>query len=222
MKIDNPEGGYVSGTFVSLIIVIVLLVGSLAFGGWAFASRQDYKNNSDKKAEKAADERQKTTEQVDAAKYAQEAKSPLVTHKAPDQYGGITIQYPKTWSGYTSEAGSGTYPVDDYFHPGVVPDITQRENAYALRVRVEDKKYDSVLKSYQNDVEAKKLTATAYALPNVQNTVGTRLDGQVEQNKQGSLIILPVRNMTIEIWVESPSYIADFNNIILPNLTFSP
>jgi hypothetical protein len=112
--------------------------------------------------------------------------------------------------------------VDDYFHPGVVPDVTQRENAYALRVRVEDKKYDSVLKSYQNDVEAKKLTATAYALPNVQNTVGTRLDGQVEQNKQGSLIILPVRNMTIEIWVESPSYIADFNNIILPNLTFSP
>lgn len=222
MKISHQEGGFVSGTLVFLIVVSVLLVGSLVFGGWAYMSRQDYKNNSDKKAEKAADERQKATEDADAIKYAEAAKSPLTTHKGPEQYGGITIQYPKTWSGYVVEASQGTTPVDDYFHPAVVPDVTERGNSYALRVQVEDKDYDAVLKSYQNDVESRKLTAAPYALPKVPNAVGTRLDGQVEQDKQGSLIIVPVRNMTLKIWVESPNYLADFNNIILPNLTFSP
>lgn len=218
----NNQGGYVNATVISLIAVSVLLAGSLGFGTWAFLSRQDYKNNSDQKAEKAADERQKATEDADAIKYAEAAKNPLTTHKGSDQYGGVTVQYPKTWSGYVNESGTGSFPVDDYFHPAVVPDISNRDNSYALRIQVEDKKYDAVVKGYLNDVEQKRLTAAPYALPKVPNTVGTRLDGEIAQNKQGSLIILPVRNMTLKIWVESPSYAADFNNIILPNITFSP
>lgn len=222
MGSNNNQGGYVSTTLVSLIVVSVLLAGALGFGGWAFFSRQDYKNNSDQKAEKAADERQKATEESDAVKYAEAAKNPLTTHKAPDQYGGVTIQYPKTWSGYVAEGSSTSTPVNDYFHPAVVPDTTERANAYALRVQVEDKTYDAVLKTYQNDVNQKKLTASAYALPKVPAAIGTLFDGEVEQGKQGRLVILPMRNMTLKVWVESPSYLADFNNIILPNLVFSP
>lgn len=222
MKINNQEGGYVSGTLVALIVVSVTLAGALGFGGWAFLSRQDYKNHSDKKAEAAADERQKATEEADAVKYAEAAKSPLTTHKAPDQFGGVTVQYPKTWSGYVVEDGKGGTPVDDFFHPAVVPDVGERDNAFALRVQVEDKSYDAVLKSYEGSISSKKLTAAPYTLPKVPNTIGTRLDGLVEQNKQGSLVILPMRNMTLKVWVESPNFMADFNNIILPNLTFVP
>lgn len=218
----NNQEGYVGTTLIYLIFVSILLVGALGFGGWAFMSRQDYKNNSDKKAEAAADQRQKATEEADAKKYAEEAKSPLKTHKAPDQYGGVTIQYPKTWSGYAIEGESSGTPVDDYFHPSVVPDIGEKANSYALRIQVEDKAYDDVLKTYQGDVNSKKLTAAPYNLPKVPDAIGTRLDGQVEQGKQGSLVVLPVRNMTLKVWVESPSFLADFNNIILPNLVFSP
>lgn len=218
----EKQGGYVSGTLVALIVVSVVLAGALGFGGWAFLSRQDYKDHSDQKAAKAADERQKATEEADAVKYAEAAKNPLTTHKAPDQYGGVTIQYPKTWSGYVIEGGKGGTPVDDYFHPAVVPDAGERDNAFALRVQVEDKSYDAVLKSYEGSIGSGKLTAAPYALPKIPNTIGTRLDGQVEQNKQGSLVILPMRNMTLKVWVESPSYMADFNNIILANLSFSP
>src|SRR5688572_6992770 len=97
MKIYSQQGGYVSSTFVALIAVSAVLVVALVFGGWAFASRQDYKNNSDKKAEAAANQRQQETEETEAKKYAEEAKNPLKSHKAPDQYGGVTIVFPKTW-----------------------------------------------------------------------------------------------------------------------------
>lgn len=221
MSLDR-QGGYVNGTMLALVVSIVLLVGSLGFGAWAFVSRQDYKNNSDQKATKAADERQAQTEEADALRYAEEAKSPLATHKAPDQFGGVTVQYPKTWSIYAIEGVGGTTPVDDYFHPHAVPNVEKDENAYAFRVQVVEQTYDKVIKTYDNDISGKKLVASPYVLAKVPGTVGTRFDGQVARNKQGSLVVLPVRNMTIKIWTESPSFLDDFNKIILPNLVFAP
>lgn len=218
----NQQGGYVSGTLIGLIVTIVLLVGSLGFGAWAFLSRQDYKNNSDQKAAKAADERQAQTEEADAKKYAEEAKKPLTTHKAPDQFGGVTAQYPKTWSAYVIEgAAGGSTPVDNYFHPNAVPEAV-KDNTFALRIQVVEQSYDKVIASYNNEVSTKKLTATPYALPKLPGTIGTRFDGQIAQHKQGSLVVLPLRNMTIKVWTESPSFLNDFNTLILPNLTFSP
>lgn len=219
---SNRQGGYVSGVLIALIAVSVLLAGALGFGGWAFVSRQDYKNNSDQKVEAAADQRQAETEAADAVKYAEEAKNPLETHKGPDQFGSIIVQYPKTWSGYVQETGEGGTPVDNYFHPKVVGDIDNKDNSFALRIQVVDKTYDNVLKSYQGDVDKKRLKASPFALPKVKDVVGTRLTGEIERKKQGSLVILPLRNMTLVVWTESPNYLTDFNKIILPNLVFSP
>jgi hypothetical protein len=218
----KSQAGYVSGTLIALIIVSTLLAGSLAFGVWAFMSRQDYKNNSDKKAAVAADERQAEVEAVMTAKFIEEEKKPYTSHKAPDQYGSIEVQYPKTWSAYVEESASGNRPIDDYFHPRAVPDVSKPENAFALRIQVVDEAYDKVVKSRESDVRAGRLSASPYTLPKVPDVVGTRFDGQVERNKQGSLVILPLRNLTIKIWTESPNYLEDFNNIILPNLTFAP
>lgn len=218
----ESQAGYVSGTLIGLIIVSLLLVGSLAFGAWAFMSRQDYKNNSDKKAAAAADQRQAEVEKAAAAKFAEEEKKPLTSHKSPDQYGSIEVHYPKTWSAYVRESLSGNTPVDNYFHPRAVPDANKPENNFALRIQVVQESYEKVIKSYESDVKAGKLTASPYTLPKVSDVVGTRFDGQVGRNKQGSMTVLPLRNVTIKIWTESTSYVADFNNIILPNLTFAP
>lgn len=218
----RSQAGYVSGTLVALIVVSVLLAGSLAFGAWAFVSRQDYKNNSDKKAAAAADQRQAEVEEELAKKFAEEEKKPYTSHRSPDQYGSIEVQYPKTWSAYVRESSSGGTPVDDYFHPRAVPDTSKPENVFALRIQVVDETYDRVVKSRESDVKAGRLSAMPYSLPKVSNVVGTRFDGQVERNKQGSMVVLPLRNMTIKIWTESPNYLEDFNNIILPNLTFAP
>lgn len=224
MSIMGPtkQGGHANGMLIGLITTSVLLVASLSFGVWAFMSRQDYKNNSDKKAAAAAAQRQSEVEKAEAAKYAEEAKKPLTSYKAPDQYGGIQVQYPKTWSAYVADGSSGKIPVDDYFHPGAVPDVSKDNNAYALRVQVMEDTYDKVMKSYESDVKSGKLTAAPYSLPNVSGTIGTRLTGQITRSKQGSLVVLPLRNTTIKVWTESANYLDDFNNIILPNLTFVP
>ena len=216
------EGGYVSGMLISLILCAVLLVSSLGFGLWAFTSRQDYKNNSDQKSARAAAAAKTATEADDAVKYAEAAKSPLKSHVGPSQFGAITVQYPKTWSGMIAEEGRGGTPVNDYFHPDVVPNIGNKDNAFALRVQIVDSSYDRIIDGYQNDVKSKKVTAVPFALPKVPNTVGLRVDGQIDDNKRGSMVIIPVRNMTLKIWTESPDFVADFDKYIIPNFTFSP
>ncbi|HEY5806104.1 MAG TPA: hypothetical protein VIS56_01810 [Candidatus Saccharimonadales bacterium] len=220
---NSNQSGYVSSMLISLIVAIMLLFGAIGFGAWAFAGRQDYKNNSDKKAAKAAEASKEATQAADAAKYAEESKSPLKTHKAPDQFGGVTVQYPRTWSGYVNEDGSGSTPVDDYFHPSVVPATGRKKGtAYALRIQVVEQTYDRVVDSFSDDVENKKVSASPVTLPKVSSAIGTRFDGEIEDEKQGVMVVLPMRNLTLKIWTESKDYQSDFENHILPNIVFSP
>jgi hypothetical protein len=82
------------------------------------------------------------------------------------------------------------------------------------------------MQQYNALVTQGKVTATAYSLPKVPNIIGTRLSGAVSltnpQETSGNMVVLPLRNTTLLIWTESNDYLSDFNNYILPNLTFSP
>jgi hypothetical protein len=53
--IKHNQDGAVNGVAVSLIFTVILLLGSLGFGFWAFSSREDYKNHSDAKSAAAAE-----------------------------------------------------------------------------------------------------------------------------------------------------------------------
>ncbi|HSX17148.1 MAG TPA: hypothetical protein VLH86_03550 [Patescibacteria group bacterium] len=217
------EAGTVNILLVALIAAGVIALGLAGFGLWAFGSRQDYKNNSDKKSAAASAVTKEQTQKDDAAQYAEEAKNPLKTHVGPDAFGSVTIQYPKTWSGYVIEHNnnSGT-PMNDYFNPDLVHDTTDVNNAYALRVQIVQTSYSQVMSAYKGLAESKKVAVAPYKLPKVPSVVGSRVDGQIAAQKQGSMIVLPLRNMTLEISTESQDFEPDFNTIILPNLTFSP
>ncbi|MET0779305.1 MAG: hypothetical protein ABWY71_00570 [Candidatus Saccharimonadales bacterium] len=217
----NNQAGFINGLLIALIACGLLLLVFVGFGAWAYGSRQDYKLNSDKKSATAAAAVKEQTQQADAIIYAEQAKNPLKTHVGPDAYGAITVQYPKTWSAYVIENGNAV-PMNDYFHPDVVPDTGKTTNAYALRVQVVQSTYSQVMTQYQSLAVTKKVTVAPYKLPKVPSVVGSRVDGQITAQKQGTMIVLPLRNVTLTISTESQDFENDFNNIILPNLTFSP
>jgi hypothetical protein len=207
---------------IPLILVVLLLFGAGGFGYWAYTGRQDYKDNVDQKINAAvaiAVQNESTTKDKE---FAQKEKFPLTTYTGPEAFGTIKVQYPKTWSAYIpTQADSGT-PIDGYFYPGVVPDTTNQNTAFALRVQVTTDSYDSVLQNYESAVQTNTVTVKPYALPNVPKVVGVRVEGAIQPQKQGSMIVLPLRNETLEIWTESGAFEDDFNNIILKNFTFSP
>jgi flagellar basal body-associated protein FliL len=221
MKKLNQQGQF-SALLISFILVIMLFLGAASFGVWAFMQRQDYKLHSDKKAAEAATVAVTATEKNDAAKFDEESKNPFDTYIGPAAFGNITVKYPKTWSAYVRETKSGDTPVDAYFQPSFVPDTQDANNNFALRVSLSQSSYDQVLEELSSTIKEGKATAAPYALPKVPSVVGSRVEGQISSTKQGTMIVLPLRNMTLEIWTESNTFKPDLDKNILPNITFAP
>lgn len=211
------ERGSLNILLIPFIFTIIFFLAAAGFGVWAYMERQDYKDNSDKKSAAAVAVAVDRTKSEKDNEFIQKEKEPLKPYKGPEALGSINFMYPKTWSTYVTTAPNQmtliSYP--DYVTGGT-------NFAYALRVEVVAQAYDVVTKTYDNDVKAKKVTASAYALPKLPSVVGVRLDGAITQDKQGSVVILPLRDKTLKISAEANQFVGDFNRIILPNFTFSP
>jgi len=206
-----------------LALSSLLLIAAVVFGVWAFANMLDYKNNSDKKVAAAVLVANKQEDAVKDAAFAEQIKLPLTTYTGPASYGSVTIKYPKTWSGYVIDTRSGSPFVDGYFYPGTVPDTQSSSSVFALRVQVVQSAYSVELGRVTAYVKQGLTTVAPYAAPKVPSVVGSRIDGKLPgNNKNGSMVLLPLRNMALEIWTEAPQFQNDFNNNILPNFTFAP
>lgn len=221
--IKHNQRGAVSVLLISLVLTALLLCGAVAFGAWAYTSRQDYKSNVDQKVAIAVAQAQQRESTIKDQQFAEAAKQPLVTYKGPEAYGSLVVKYPKTWSGYVDDTGgSGGQPLNGYFYPGVVPSLTSLSSAFALRTVVLTQSYDSAVQQFTALAKSGKVTVAPYALPKVNSVIGVRIKGQLSSQKTGTMVVLPLRDKTLELWTEAPQFEADFASNILPNVDFSP
>lgn len=218
--------GEMNVLLVPLVVLVLLFFGVGGFAYYSYSNMLDYKNNTDEKIAAAIKvEDTQLTAKLNQ-QFAEEAKSPFKTYNGPSQYGSINLTYPKTWSAYVNVDNQGSdTPVDGYFYPDVVPSTSVDSNGgtnFALRVQVSQSAYSDILQNYQGQVQQGQITVTPFHFAKVPQVVGVELTGQIQSQKTGSLIIVPVRNQTLLIWTEGNQFQKDFNNTILPNFGFSP
>lgn len=208
------------------IILIVLCVVFLIFGIWAFSSWQSSKQKAATASHTAtaALASQKAAE----TKYNDLLQTPYKTFTGPSSYGTVSFNYPKNWSAYVDTAGNE--PVNAYFYPDQVPS-TQSDTAFALRVELLDSDYASVVQQFSANVSQGSIRSHAYIPPalakNSAVQPGVKLDGTISQSGtgaplQGSMVILKVRDKTLQIYTQANSYLPDFNSVVLNSLTFAP
>lgn len=223
MKIRNQQGSALS---VMLIIILVLsLFGALGFGLWANAGKQNYKVTSDAEIAAAVESAKQQQAGELQKQFDEQSKSPNKNYKSPVASGSVSFSYPKTWSAYVIEGKNNSQPINGYFHPNQVPGV-DREVSYALRVEMLNTDYSQVVDQASRGTSQAPPKISAYIPPKMKEVAnvqpGVRIDGAIDQEKSGSLIIMKVRDKTLKIYTESPDFIKDFNEIILPSLTFSP
>lgn len=221
--IKHNQDGAANGLVISLVLAVLLLIGAIGFGGWAYTQMTDYRDNSDQKVAEAEQIAIQKESELKDKQFAETLKNPLKTYSGPAAYGGLHIEYPKTWSGYVDETGGGgSAYVNGYFNPGVVPSTSSSKSVFALRTQVTSTAYASVLKEFSTQQKAGKLTVSAYALPKLPKVVGVKAVGQTSDKKNVIMVVLPLRSQTLKIWTEGSQGVADFNKYILPNFSFSP
>lgn len=213
----NEQGG------IALILAVafgLLFIASSVFALWAYSERQSYKNDVDAKIEAANKIAVQEAETAKDAEFTEKEKLPTRTFTTSATYGSISFAYPKTWSVYSEEATSGTV-INVFAHPNVLPGF-KSEQPYALRMEVTSSSYDQELASYDRDVEAGTLRSSAFRPEQVSSVLGVKLSGEIENEIQGEMVLLPLRDRTIKLYTQSPNFSNDFNNIILPSLNFVP
>ncbi len=215
------QSGTTDAWFIGFVIVLVLFFGATSFAVWAFMGRSDYKNNVDEKISTAVEAANKELGTVKDKEFAEKEKQPNRTYTGPAAYGTVSISYPKTWSVYVDESGKGSIPLDGYLNPNTVPGL-QSGASFATRVQVTSTAYDQEVKRFDSFVKAGKLKASAFRADKVKDIVGIRMEGEVVVGKQGILVILPLRDKTLKVWTESTQFANDFQNTILPSLSFIP
>ncbi|HYH36198.1 MAG TPA: hypothetical protein VD706_01730 [Candidatus Saccharimonadales bacterium] len=220
--IKHNQDGAVNGVVISLVFAVILLLGAIGFGAWAFSSRQDYKENSDTKVNLAVQAAVETNSIKKDKQFAEDAKKPLKIYNGPEALGSVVVNFPKTWSGYVNTAGGNSTGLDAYFNPGVVPPVNDQTSVFALRVQVLNQPYSQVLQSLTSQQEG-KITVSAYALPKLPKVVGVKVSGKIQgQQTESTMIVLPLRSQTLQIETEGTQFLADFNTHILPNFSFLP
>lgn len=217
-KMNNIGG--VNLLVVALIFVFVLFLGALGFGYWAYTERTDYKNNVDEKIETAVEVAKKETATQKDNEFIEREKRPLQVYSGPSSFGSISIQYPKTWSAYVEDNNDST-PITGFFHPNYVPSI-KGDTAFAFRLEVSNDSYANEIKQFDSDVKNGEAKAQPYKPVNVDNIIGSRITGKISSDKQGVLILIPLRDKTIKLWTEADQFVPDFEKNILKNFKFSP
>lgn len=221
---SHNQSGELNVLLIPFLLISILLIAVAVFAYNTYGEKENYKNHTDKIVAQAKLEAKKDEAAAKTKEFVEQQKQPLISYTAPGNDGSVNVMYPKTWSGYIDDSGSGGGVFDAYFNPAVVQsdDGGDSTTPYALRISLVNQTYDQTLQNYSDQVSQKTVTSQPYHLPKVPSVIGTRLTGQIQSNKKGQEIILPLRGNTLEIWTESDSYVQDFNKYILPNLTFSP
>lgn len=232
MNPQSGDAGFRSPSHKSPLIIgilAMLLIGAAGFGFWSFSGRQEFKNNVDQKIAVAVEAAKIAEGTKLNTQFNEQLKQPYKIFKGSATYGSISFSYPKTYSAYVDEGGS-SQPLDAYFHPTQVPGIGG-DKAFALRIELLTTSYNETLDQLSSDIKDGTLKAVAYLPPKMEGVKnvqpGTKLSGVIGQDQQGGeqkgiMVIIAVRDKTLKIYTESTDFSSDFNNIILPSLTFEP
>lgn len=220
---DYPGGGG-KGKIIAIIILAVFLIATLIFGGWAYSNMNNYKNKTNQKINQAL-----AAKSAQLQTQAQNAFDAVNTYRydGSPTYGSISFRYPKTWSAYV-DTTNNSEPINGYFYPSQVPGL-QSKTAYALRVELVNSDYTQLLQSYTSLISEGKVTSKAYVPPKLAGaanvTPGVYLSGQINNSdptQNGDMVIIKVRDKTLQIYTESQDFKDDFNNVILAGLAFAP
>ncbi len=206
---------------ILLVLFVLLFLGAAGYAFSMMSSRNDFRDNVEEKI-LAANEVAVTanTEELNA-EFIEKEKEPYVVYTGPSQFGSVSVTYPKTWSAYVDESGKGSAPIDGYFHPGFVPGVDSGIS-FALKLEVLESSYDKELDKFASAVKKGTVKIAPVTLDKVPSVAGSRADGLVDKDKNGSVVLFPLRDKTIKVSVLSDQFIGDFNDIILKNMSFIP
>ncbi len=209
--LHSQERGGISGTLLAVILLAVTVVGLTGASIWLYTQYSDYKTNSDSKVAAAEAEARREQGEIDLEKFTKKENALTSEFVGPDDYGRVTFNYPKTWSSYVDEDGSTGKNYEAFFHPLSVPPVSTKDSRFAMRVLIEDKAYDQVVKQYSSKVKSGDLKSGTISANGVS---GARYDGLFSKDVRGAVAVFKLRDKTLSIFTDANTFKPYFEDVI--------
>ena len=207
----SHERGAINGSTIAITALTLLVIIFGGFGAWSYMQYTKSSTDVNGQVEDAVAKAVKEQVEADEKKFTEREKQPLRQFAGPDDYGRLTFDYPKTWSAHQgsdiSKGGGVTYTA--FLHPILVPAITDSQKI-AIRISIEQKLYEDVLKGYEKLLKKGDLQSAAWSNGKYS---GTLITGQFNKDIRGRAVVLKMRDRTLTIRSDADVFKDDFDAI---------
>ena len=204
---------------VKIVVIVVLSIISVTFIGlfiWKNAEWQEARTNVDGQIETAVTNAVSDNQTKMNNEFAEKEKYPYKTFSAPDDYGGLSFQYPKTWSVYiakSAEENKGDF--EAYLNPGVVNPVSAT-TINAVRVTIKTQTFEKTVAEYDKLVEKGQMSSSIETLnndeyPEVKGDTYNLYKGELPSKLRGAVAIFKVRDKSIIIQTDAEAFLSKDN-----------
>lgn len=144
------------------------------------------------------------------AEFTEREKSPYEEFAGPEDYGSLNFKYPKTWSVYIAKDAASGGDFEAYLNPKEVMPISN-SSINALRVRIRDASFDSVVRSYESSIKNGKLTLSNKTVGGVLANV---YEGELSNSQRGVVMVMKVRDKTVIMQTDAEIFKDDFYRVL--------
>lgn len=204
-----------SSLIKTVIIVIVSLVAVTFIGlfVWMLVQYNDVSTDVEGQIATAVAAAKIEQAMEDEATFAEREKNPYQSFSGPVDYGQLTFKYPKTWSVYIASDASKGGDFEAYFNPVEVNPVSNT-TVNALRVKILDKDFETVVAEYQRAMSQKD-SNLSMATITVNGTTANRYSGTIPSTDlNGYIVIFRIRDKTVVLRTDSVLFEEDFNQLI--------
>lgn len=204
-----------SGLIKTIAIVILSLIAATFIGLFIWMTTQYNEVSTDVNGQINAAVAEAVDENTMALEmeFAEREKEPYRDFMGPEDYGGLSFKYPKTWSLYIAKdaANGGDYRA--YFNPIEVEEVAAT-TINALRLTIRDTAFDAVAAEYQKFVEKAKSTLSVQAVT-VAGVAANRYTGTIPNTDlEGIIVIFKIRDKTVILQTDSLLLQPDFDRVL--------
>lgn len=195
---------------IILIIVSLVAVTFIALFIWKYLEWDNIKTDVDGRIDAAiAVAVSENTTKLEN-EFIEREKYPYKSFMGPADYGSLSFEYPKTWNLYIARDAVSGGDYEAYLNPGEVLPVSNN-TINALRVKIQDRAFDAIAKSYEGSVKNGKLSMVTR---NIGGTVANVYTGEISSNVHGIITIFKVRDKTISLQTDSNLFADEYYKLL--------
>jgi hypothetical protein len=210
MRLFDPQRGIVNHLVVLTIALGLAATVFATVSFFTFRSARTAQSTLKQASAKAREEGKKEQAELDAKKALEEAQSPYRSYTAPRSAGSFQLRFPKNWSAM-ADIGEDGDELEFTAHPDLL-DVSDSEGAaYALVVKLVNQRSSALLREYNEAAADKRVSSKAVRVSGV---AATWYEGRYDDDHNGVIVIVPMRDRTLTFETQDRQFINQFNQVL--------